>query len=165
MIPEGRPPTPPPTPLIYWGDLSVTGNGDLPLATQRRVESIALIDRALLGRLTSSISLVCGPLFSSLFFFDFHRTNFSGFRLTFHQFRFGWLCYFCYYGHRAEGPGRASPSHSTRNVFSQSVRYVQQSLPTRNIQRLRRAGGVASYLEYLGICPPWHSPMKRFHIR
>jgi hypothetical protein len=22
-----------PTPLIYWGDLSVTGNGDLPLAT------------------------------------------------------------------------------------------------------------------------------------
>src|ERR1700719_4563895 len=37
--------------------------------------------------------------------------------------------------------------------------------PTRNIQRLRRAGGGASYLEYLGICPPWHSPMKRFHIR
>jgi hypothetical protein len=31
----------PPTPLIYWGDLSVTGSGDLPLATQRRVESIA----------------------------------------------------------------------------------------------------------------------------
>ena len=30
-----------PHPLIYWGDLSVTGNGDLPLATQRRVESIA----------------------------------------------------------------------------------------------------------------------------
>ena len=37
----GGPPTPPPHPLIYWGDLSVTGNGDLPLATQRRVESIA----------------------------------------------------------------------------------------------------------------------------
>ena len=37
---RGGPPTPPPTPLIYWGDLSVTGNGDLPLATQRRVESI-----------------------------------------------------------------------------------------------------------------------------
>src|ERR1700737_2674431 len=35
------PPTPPPTPLFYWGDLSVTGNGALPLATQRRVESIA----------------------------------------------------------------------------------------------------------------------------
>jgi hypothetical protein len=50
--------------------------------------------------LTASISVVCGQLFSSLFFFDFHRTNFSGFRLTFHQFRFGWLCYFCYYGHR-----------------------------------------------------------------
>src|ERR1700738_1626751 len=33
--------SPPPTPLIYWGDLSVTGNGDLPLTTQRRVESIA----------------------------------------------------------------------------------------------------------------------------
>jgi hypothetical protein len=40
VIPEGRPPDPAPTPLIYWGDLSVTGNGDLPLATQRRVESI-----------------------------------------------------------------------------------------------------------------------------
>ena len=40
MIPEGRPPDPAPTPLIYWGDLSVTGNGDLPFATQRRVESI-----------------------------------------------------------------------------------------------------------------------------
>jgi hypothetical protein len=38
---RGGPPTPPPTPLIYWGDLSVTGTGDLPLATQRRVESIA----------------------------------------------------------------------------------------------------------------------------
>jgi hypothetical protein len=35
VIPEGRPPDPAPTPLIYWGDLSVTGNGDLPLATQR----------------------------------------------------------------------------------------------------------------------------------
>ena len=35
------PPRPrPPPPLIYWGDLSVTGKGDLPLATQRRVESI-----------------------------------------------------------------------------------------------------------------------------
>jgi hypothetical protein len=32
---------PRPRPLIYWGDLSVTGNGDLPLATQRRVESVA----------------------------------------------------------------------------------------------------------------------------
>jgi hypothetical protein len=41
VIPEGRPPDPAPHPLIYWGDLSVTGNGDLPLATQRRVESIA----------------------------------------------------------------------------------------------------------------------------
>jgi hypothetical protein len=40
-IETGRPPDPAPTPLIYWGDLSVTGNGDLPLATQRRVESIA----------------------------------------------------------------------------------------------------------------------------
>jgi hypothetical protein len=30
--------------------------------------------------------LVCGQLFSSLFFFDFHRTNFSGFRLTFPSF-------------------------------------------------------------------------------
>src|ERR1700681_4698509 len=40
--PGGEAPRPrPPTPLIYWGDLSVTGNGDLPLATQRRVESIA----------------------------------------------------------------------------------------------------------------------------
>ena len=46
VILEGRPPTPPPTPLIYWGDLSVTGNGDLPLATQRRVERASLlIDR------------------------------------------------------------------------------------------------------------------------
>jgi hypothetical protein len=27
--------------------------------------------------LTASISLVCGQLFSSLFFIDFHRTNFS----------------------------------------------------------------------------------------
>ena len=36
----GGPPTTPPTPLIYWGYLSVTCNGDLPLATQRRVESI-----------------------------------------------------------------------------------------------------------------------------
>jgi hypothetical protein len=36
VIPEGRPPTP----LIYWGDLSLTGNGDLPLPTPRRVESI-----------------------------------------------------------------------------------------------------------------------------
>ena len=40
--PGGEAPRPrPPTPLIYWGDLSVTGNGDLPLASQRRVESIA----------------------------------------------------------------------------------------------------------------------------
>src|ERR1700738_1830118 len=29
------PATPPPTPLMLLGDLSVTGNGDLPLATQR----------------------------------------------------------------------------------------------------------------------------------
>jgi D-galactarolactone isomerase len=48
--------------------------------------SIALRGR----RLTASITLVCGQLFSSLFFFDFHRTNFSGFRRTFHQFRSGW---------------------------------------------------------------------------
>jgi hypothetical protein len=34
VIPEGRRLPPP-------GDLSVTGNGDLPLATQRRVENIA----------------------------------------------------------------------------------------------------------------------------
>jgi hypothetical protein len=40
VIPEGGAPRPRPHPLIYWGDLSVTGNGDLPLATQRRVESI-----------------------------------------------------------------------------------------------------------------------------
>ena len=40
MIPEGPPDPAPHPPLIYWGDLSVTGNGDLPLATQRRVESI-----------------------------------------------------------------------------------------------------------------------------
>ena len=40
--PGGEAPRPHPhPPLIYWGDLSVTGNGDLPLATQRRVESIA----------------------------------------------------------------------------------------------------------------------------
>jgi hypothetical protein len=39
--PGGEAPDPAPHPLIYWGDLSVTGNGDLPLATQRRVESIA----------------------------------------------------------------------------------------------------------------------------
>src|SRR6202045_3693494 len=96
VIPEGRSPRPrPPTPLIYWGDLSVTGNGDLPLATQRRVESIASDRSPLRRRLTTSISLVCGQLFSSLFFFDFHRTNFSGFPRPFHQFRSGWLCYFC----------------------------------------------------------------------
>src|ERR1700726_3755766 len=58
--------------------------------------SIALRGR----RLTASISWVCGQLFSSLFFFDFHRTNFSGFRRTFHQFRSGWLCYFCYSSRR-----------------------------------------------------------------
>jgi hypothetical protein len=39
--PGGEAPDPAPHSLIYWGDLSVTGNGDLPLATQRRVESIA----------------------------------------------------------------------------------------------------------------------------
>src|SRR6202040_1683099 len=42
MIPEGRPPDPAPTPLIYWGDLSVTGNGDLPLATQRALSLLQL---------------------------------------------------------------------------------------------------------------------------
>ena len=31
--------------------------------------------------MTASISLVCGQLFSSLFFFDFHRTDFSGLAL------------------------------------------------------------------------------------
>jgi hypothetical protein len=36
-----------------------------------------LIHRDLRRRLTASISLVCGQLFSLLFFFDFHRTNFS----------------------------------------------------------------------------------------
>ena len=41
MIPEGRAPRPrPPPPSFTGGDLSVTGKGDLPLATQRRVESI-----------------------------------------------------------------------------------------------------------------------------
>ena len=73
MIPEGRPPAPAPHPLIDWGDLSVTGNGDLPLASQRRVESIAS-DRTPFP-VACSISLVCDQLFSSLFFFDFHRTN------------------------------------------------------------------------------------------
>ena len=38
MIPEGRPPDPAPHPPHLLG---VTGNGDLPLGTQRRVESIA----------------------------------------------------------------------------------------------------------------------------
>jgi hypothetical protein len=39
VIPEGRPPDPAPHPPSFTGgDLSVTGNGDLP--TQRRVESI-----------------------------------------------------------------------------------------------------------------------------
>ena len=38
----GEAPRPrPPPPSFTGGDLSVTGNGDLPLATQRRVESIA----------------------------------------------------------------------------------------------------------------------------
>src|ERR1700730_706501 len=55
-------------------------------------------------------------------------------------------------------------SHSTDTVFSQSDMCSRVYL-RGNIQRLRRAGGGASYLEYLGICPPWHSPMKRFHIR
>ena len=36
VIPEGRPPPP-----SFTGMIVVTGNGDLPLATQRRVESIA----------------------------------------------------------------------------------------------------------------------------
>src|ERR1700730_4600968 len=47
-------------------------------------------------------------------------------------------------------------SHSIGTVFSQSDMCSRVYL---------QAGGVASYLEYLGICPPWHSPTKRFHIR
>ncbi|MFZ2142224.1 MAG: hypothetical protein WAV78_35700, partial [Xanthobacteraceae bacterium] len=38
-------------------------------------------------------------LWSAIFFaifLDFHRTNFSRFHRTFHQFRSGWLCYFCF---------------------------------------------------------------------
>jgi hypothetical protein len=44
-----------------------------------------------LAEAAKATGLVCGQLFSSLFFFDFHRTNFSGFCLTFHKFRLGWL--------------------------------------------------------------------------
>src|SRR6202035_640517 len=60
-------------------------------------------------------------LFSSLFFFDFHRTNFSGFRRTFHQFRSGWLCYFCYSSRRVFTGGRvSSASASTRTRSRQT---------------------------------------------
>src|SRR6202011_5769138 len=83
-----RPPPP--------GDLSVTGNGDLPLATRRRVESIASDPLPLRRRLDRIYQL---GLWLAIFFAIFHRlppNKFLRFRRTFHQFRSGWLCYFCY---------------------------------------------------------------------
>src|ERR1700716_649472 len=75
----------------------VTGNGDLPLATQRRVErrSSLLIDRP-----SPSLDRIYQlGLWLAIFFAIFHRlppNKFLRFRRTFHQFRSGWLCYFCY---------------------------------------------------------------------
>jgi hypothetical protein len=58
VIPEGRPPEPAPHPLIYWGDLSVTGNGDLPLRIPPDLSPVSirlallflLLTRGALGR-------------------------------------------------------------------------------------------------------------------
>ena len=93
--PGGEAPRPAPHPPHLLGDLSVTGNGDLPLATQRRVETSLLIDRP-----SPSLERIYQlGLWLAIFFPIFHRlppNKFLRFRRTFHQFRSGWLCYFCY---------------------------------------------------------------------
>jgi hypothetical protein len=50
--------------------------GGHPAPRQERILSRARMT-VFRRRLTASISWVCGQLFSSLFFIDFHRTNFS----------------------------------------------------------------------------------------
>jgi hypothetical protein len=59
--PGGEAPRPRPPPPSFTGViLALRVTGDLPLATQRRVESIASDRLPLRRRLTASISLVCG---------------------------------------------------------------------------------------------------------
>jgi molecular chaperone GrpE (heat shock protein) len=80
--------------------------------------------------------LVCGQLFSSLFFFDFHRTNFSGFRRTLHQFRSGWLCYFCY----SRGHSPTFKAEEKRKAERQrQAEEERQSKRQREQERERRA--------------------------
>jgi hypothetical protein len=82
--------------------LQADNNGNLTVISRRK-------------RLRETDSLVCGQLFSSLFFFDFHRTNFSGFRRTFHQFRSGRLLLFLLLTRGARVP-HCAPLYDNSNI-------------------------------------------------
>ena len=135
--PGGEAPRPrPPPPLIYWGDLSVTGNGDLPLATQRRVESI-LTPLAKIAIFchpppskfctpphclsTASLSVRIASLFSLFSFATFLRldqTNFSRFRRTLSTGFDCWLCYFrCPFGRTNPIPERSRRRANCAQAF------------------------------------------------
>jgi hypothetical protein len=124
-------------------------------------------------RLTASISLICGQLLSSLFFFDFHRTNFFGFRRTFHQFRSGWLCYFCYSraGRElaAEGHPDASAATMIIKVFLITLVMLLMRLPpfssfmiAHRDRRPRHALGAGSNWEIAKIAKPTVETSERY---
>src|ERR1700730_8596447 len=72
----------------------VTGNGDLPLATQRRVESIASDRSPFAGRKSVRIASLFS-LFSFAIFFDSTKRIFPDSGVPFTGFDC-WLCYFRY---------------------------------------------------------------------
>src|ERR1700724_307885 len=131
-----------PPPPSFTGMIVVTGNnGDLPLATQRRVESIASGDRP-----SPSLDRIYQlGLWLAIFFAIFHRlppNKFLRFRRTFHPFRSGWLCYFCYSSRaRRVEPGK-SPSNARGNVGVRGSLYPPTS-GRRSSRSLLVSGRVA----------------------
>src|SRR3984893_15517603 len=116
-----RGPQPRPPPPSFTGMIFVTGNGDLPLATQRRVESIAS-DRSCPSPSLDRIYQL--GLWSAIFFAISLRlppNKFLRIPLTFHQFRSGWLCYFCYFlpGKRIAAKEAACADRSSSERISQ----------------------------------------------
>src|ERR1700730_10081273 len=90
----------------------VTGNGDLPLATQRRVESIASDRSPFAGRKSVRIASLFS-LFSFAIFFDSTKRIFPDSGVPFTGFDC-WLCYFRYSRGGALDRARSWPPHSGR---------------------------------------------------
>src|ERR1700737_257225 len=68
-------------------------------------------------------------LWSAIFFAIFLRLppdKFLRFRRTFHQFRSGWLCYFCYYAHSLHADRKGPNFSRVSELISTLLAFLRQ---------------------------------------